>query len=234
MLAVSLLECGLLLLCERAGGGGDANVGDMLAELELEVSARNCVVLRLDLNTLECYEERLIVYESTILERFCILEYFGVICGSDGSLVGIKNLYCAVFDFMSAAVNILDTADSDGHTDLKLIVGYRVGRHLVGVVSAVIVLEVDAVVRCALRLCDDACDNTLDGYCFVCNFGYVFSPRELFELRNFVVEGKLFCITVCVLYGSLELIYSVFGSVGVDIDFCLHVFFVNDELNIFC
>ena len=234
MFAVSLLECGLLILCERAGGGGDADVGDKIAELELEVSVRDGVVLSPDLNALDRYKEGLNIYESAVLERLCILEYFGIVSGSDLFLVFVEYLNGAVLYLVSAAVNILYTADSDGHTDLKFVVGHGVGRHLVGVVSAVAVLEVDAVVRCTLRLCDDTGDDTPDGDSLIGSLGYVFSPRKFLEFRKRVVEDKLFGVAGGVLYGSLKLVHGILGGVGVEFDLGLLVFIVDDEFDIVC
>ena len=164
----------LVVLTYRADGGGDPHVALVVAELELVVTARG--VLAGYLNALQRYEHALLRGDGSILEVGGVLELLGEVNSGDGGLVLIDDLDLCIRDLVCAAVCGSRAGDANGHTYLDLIVGHGVGVHLVDVITAVVVLEIEAVGAVALGFCHDTGHNALDDDGGVVGRGNVISP----------------------------------------------------------
>ena len=213
---MTLLEGGLILFGQRADGGGNSYVAFKLAQLELEVTAGE--ILAGDFNALDGNEHSLLCGKLGVLEGGSLGVSVGEVHGGHCGLVGVNNFNDTVHYLVCAAVCVSCAGNANGHSDLKVALGYGVGGHIVGIVASVAVLHIDAVGAVALGFCHYCGDNTLANDCAVISRGNVLSPAQLLEGGNLVVEGDLGGLAVGVLDGSLENIDYFLGSLFVNID----------------
>ena len=206
-----------ILFCggECESRAGDTQVSFLAGKLEVEVA----VIKRLtaDLNALNGNERRLLGNKSSVLQVCGVLEDFGVISRSNGSLFLGEDRNGCFFDFVSATINVLLTGCGNGHTDFDAEVSRIIG-HTVNIVSAAgCILQEYAVVAGAGFLRNDTGNNAFNSgngcILFSCN---VLIPSHQYIYGNGEVEG-LGSGLVAALNGSGQNVLNFFCGLFVNV-----------------
>ena len=160
-----------LVVCIKHGTVGVVNsdVGLDAVKLELVVlRGLNLGLLTGDLNALDGYKSGLEYGKSSVSLGLCSLEDIGDINGSYRGDSGGLDLCGSVLDLVSAGIDILDTGDLNGHTNLNAEIGNGILSHAVSVVAAVCILDVEVVVLAACGLGGSCGNNTDYNYGVAC------------------------------------------------------------------